>query len=808
MTVVGRGGVGKTALVCRLLKALEAGRLPDGLGQLPVDGIVYLSPAGTHPVSFPNLFADLCRLLPPPHADRLLQRYRDPRETPAGLTLALLDAFPAGRVVVLLDQAEDLIDADGFALADAPLDAALKALLSAPAHGVRVIVTSRVAPRELLLAQPARQRRLDLDEGLDSPYAEQVLRASDPDGRLGLKTAPEELLSQARLRTRGYPRALEALAAILSADRDTTLPDLLAQTARLPENVIEALVGEAFNRLDPLAQQVMQALAVYPVPVPPVAVDYLLQPHRPTIDAAQALGRLVNMHFARRDAGRYYLHQVDRDYALSRIPAGQRADRDLDPPPFTRHGLRDRAADYFKQTRTPREDWKSLDDLAPQLAEFDLRCQGEDHDTAAQVLLGVGFDYLIRWGHYRLAIDLHERLQGHLTDPQTNAAIKSNLGLCYADLGQTTRAIDHHQQALTIARDIGHRQGEAANLGNLGHCYAALGQTTRAIEHYQQALTIARDIGDRAGEAADLGNLGLRYAELGQTTRAIDHHQQALTIARDIGHRRGEAASLGSLGLCYADLGQTTRAIEHYQQALTIARDIGYRRGEAAHLGNLGLCYADLGQTTHAIEHHQQALTIDRDIGYRAGEALDLVNLGDAHGVVGEWEQAGTYARQAIEVADAIGFAQAQSEARVCLARICLLADDLPAAQDAARDARNHAAPRDKAMASLLLGIAQLRQGTPTPAAHAFAEATAHADELLRESSHHYAALDTKALARCGLALTQDASYAAQAIAVFRQARAITTDNGTVTQVLRLFDAIAAADPAGTLTPVSRVVFT
>src|SRR5262249_45024637 len=44
MSVVGRGGVGKTAMVCRLLKALEAGQLPDDLGELPVDGIVYLSP--------------------------------------------------------------------------------------------------------------------------------------------------------------------------------------------------------------------------------------------------------------------------------------------------------------------------------------------------------------------------------------------------------------------------------------------------------------------------------------------------------------------------------------------------------------------------------------------------------------------------------------------------------------------------------------------------------------------------------------------------------------------------------------------
>ena len=270
MTVVGRGGVGKTAMVCRLLKSLEGGQLPDELGELDVDRIVYLSPSGAHPVNFPNLFDDLCQLLPADAAEGLRQAYRDPQQTPTALMRVLLDAFPAGRVVVLLDNAEDVIDTGSadFAVTDAALDEALRALLAAPAHGVKVIVTTRVAPRGLLLAHPELQRRLDLDEGLGSPYAEQVLRARDPDGRLGLKAASDELLGQARERTRGYPRALEALAAILAADRDTTLPELLAQTAALPENVVEVLVGEAFNRLDPLAQQVMQALAIYPVPVP------------------------------------------------------------------------------------------------------------------------------------------------------------------------------------------------------------------------------------------------------------------------------------------------------------------------------------------------------------------------------------------------------------------------------------------------------------------------------------------------------------------------------------------------------------
>ncbi|MGH8919510.1 MAG: hypothetical protein ACRD0H_14470, partial [Actinomycetes bacterium] len=368
------------------------------------NGIVYLSPVGAHPANFPNLYADLSRLLPENTAERLRQRYRDPQQTPAALMLALLEEFPDGRSVVLLDNVEDVLDAGTGAITDPALDEALRTLLTAPEHGVKLVLTSRVAPRELLLTEPARQRSLNLDEGLASPHAEHILRAMDPDTSLGLATAPDELLTQARDRTRGYPRALEALTAILAADRNTTLPELLAETAQLPANVVHALVGEAFTRLDPLAQQVMQALAVYTVPVPPVAVDYLLQPYQSATDATPVLARLVNMHFARRDAGRYYLHQVDRDYALNRTPPGEPADREANPPQFTQHALRHRGADYFTQTRTPRETWKTLDDLAPQLAEFDLRYQGQDYDTAATVLEEINFDYLAIWGHYRLSL--------------------------------------------------------------------------------------------------------------------------------------------------------------------------------------------------------------------------------------------------------------------------------------------------------------------------------------------------------------------------------------------------------------------
>ncbi len=403
--------------------------------------------------------------------------------------------------------------------------------------------------------------------------------------------------------------------------------------------MVHALVGEAFTRLDPLAQEVMQALAVYTVPVPSVAVDYLLQPYRAAVDAAPVLTRLVNMQFVRRDAGRYYLHQVDRDYALHRVPLGGPTDRDADPPPFTRYALQHRGADYFAQTRTPRETWKTLDHLVPQLAEFELRYQNQDYHTAADVLHGIYFDYLALWGHYRLSIDMYQRLHGHLTDPWITSAHLADLGSCYVTLGQIPQAIDHYQQGLTIARDISYR-------GNEAHLRCKLGDD-------------------------------------------------------------------------FSDQGAWRASVEQYLQA--------------------------------------------------------------------------------IQIADEIGYAQVQYEARVSLAQAHLLSGDLDACRAAAESATAHDHPPRRAQVHLLLGIAQLRQGAHLQAQQSFTAAVGHADAQLQQTPNDYFTLECKALALCGLTLTDHPDQLPEAIALFRTARAITTAPGIVTRTLRLLDAITAHDATGRL---------
>lgn len=700
MTIVGRGGVGKTAMVCRLLKGLEGGELPDGLGKMRVEGIVYLSESGSHRVNFANLFYDLCKLLPSDAANELDAVYKNPQGSTESKMRALLEKFGGGRVVALLDNFEPLVDTETFAIRDAELDEALRAFLNGTHSAVKVVITTRVAPRALNLIQPGRQRGLTLDEGLESPYAENILREMDSDGRLGLKSAGAEALDRARIKTRGFPRALEALFAILASDRYTTLEELLAMP--LPENVVEALVGEAFNRLDTNAQKVMQALAVYNRPVTPAAVDYLLAPHLPAMDSAPILQRLASMHFARKESGRFYLHPVDREFAFGLIGNGKsgvgKGDSSRSPIPnvpipdsqFTQHDLTTRAADYFAQARKPRAEWKKLEDLSAQLEEFDLRCAAGDYDTAAKVLTEIDIDFLSLWGYSKLVLRYRLSLVGNINNRKVDAINHCSIGYSYRilgnyretlkfleqnifqeeeieydwqgrrlsdiahsylNLGDYSKAMDYYNKALALARKNNNRLDEGRWLANIGSAKNVMKDHQEAKEILEEALSIARETNDLKGEGSRLEGLAHAYYKLGEVDTSIQFHEQSLTIARTIGDKRGEGIRLSSLGELYYELGKHQQAILYTQEALQIAKEMHDKKSFSRRLNIIARIYQSQGNKEEALLNYQEALSIATEIGDLQGQGIYLSNLGLLHHRIGKKIEAKGYFLKAIEIA-------------------------------------------------------------------------------------------------------------------------------------------------------------
>ncbi len=106
----------------------------------------------------------------------------------------------------------------------------------------------------------------------------------------------------------------------------------------------------------------------------------------------------------------------------------------------------------------------------------------------------------------------------------------NNIGSIDNHQGNYARALDYHQQALSIRRAIGDRAGEAVTLNIMGVTYTYLNDTANALGSYQHALSIRRMIGDRAGEAITLNNIGSLLADQNQPELAIVFLKQSIDL--------------------------------------------------------------------------------------------------------------------------------------------------------------------------------------------------------------------------------------------------------------------------------------
>lgn len=222
--------------------------------------------------------------------------------------------------------------------------------------------------------------------------------------------------------------------------------------------------------------------------------------------------------------------------------------------------------------------------------------------------------------------------------PELERSALHKLGNYYFTMGQPANALLYYSEALLkspqfLALSLSEvqqreaRRQDGALYGSLGLANAALGDAQEAIECHQQALTIAREMGDRRGEGAHLVNLGLAYRALGKPAQAIAHYEHALLILREIGDRRAEGADLGNLGLAYSDMGHTREAIRYYEEALAIHREIGDRGGEANQSWNLGLLYQDT-DPARAADLMQICVDYERQVGHPDAEA-DAARVAD-----------------------------------------------------------------------------------------------------------------------------------------------------------------------------------
>jgi hypothetical protein len=112
LTIVGRAGIGKTAMIFRL-----SDDLGSRTGQPPVDAFLYLPADGSRPIGPATLLEELSKIVPGEEARaRLGEHLNDSTLILADKLDVTLEQLAGSRVVVAIDSAEELLDkAGGYA---------------------------------------------------------------------------------------------------------------------------------------------------------------------------------------------------------------------------------------------------------------------------------------------------------------------------------------------------------------------------------------------------------------------------------------------------------------------------------------------------------------------------------------------------------------------------------------------------------------------------------------------------------------------------------------------------------------------
>jgi DNA-binding SARP family transcriptional activator/tetratricopeptide (TPR) repeat protein len=611
VVITGPAGVGKTTLAVTWAHQ-AAERFPDGQ--------LFINLRGFHPSDEPLTCAQSIREF----LDALqIPAERIPPDLEARATL-LRSVLAGKRILMVLDNARDV--------------AQVRPLLPGTA-GCAVLITSRSQLTGLVAAEGAGVVPIPV---MTSHEARELLaRILGPARVAAEENSAEELAALcARL-----PLALSIAAARAASEPHLTLAGFCAAmrsaATRLdvldtgdPASSARTIFSWSYQALSEPAARMFRLLCLHPgsdlsaraaaslaaVPVP---------------QALKQLDELTRHHMLDQvTPGRYAFHDLLRAYAAEQAAArdGHAArqaaiHRVLD---YYLHACHD-AALLLSPTREP----ITPAEPQPGVAQVSFGGQGEALvwlEAERPVLLAAvtqasetGFD--VHAWQLPLTLATYLSLRGHWLD-----------------------WVATQHTAVTAARRIGDKAGQARAERGLGRAYERLCWYQDSFAHLQEALELYRQLGDIGGQA-DVHLTSARLLEVqGDHAESLSHAEQSLRQFRLAGHEAGHADALNAVGWQHAQLGHYELALAHCQQALSLCRELGSRHGEAATLDSLGYSHHHLGHYADAIACQRQALSLLGELGHQPNRAEVLVHLGDTHQAAGQ----PTAARDAFEQALAI----------------------------------------------------------------------------------------------------------------------------------------------------------
>ncbi|WP_284117823.1 trypsin-like peptidase domain-containing protein [Streptomyces fragilis] len=646
VSVVGRRGMGKSALAAKLMEQLDRGAWP-GRTRIPVvSGLVNLS-TRTSGISLERLFFDCARLLPADVRRHLESVWASGLPVPDKVQ-ELFEALGDRLVVILMDNFEDLLTDEGD-ITDEEIAVFLDCLFrtgTAP----RLLITTQIPVR----LKPELRRfaaQVELTEGLGADEAVELLRELDRDGALGLAELSDEELLSASVRVHGVPRALELMVGAL-ADQSIELPTLhqVLEDFVQRENVVEALAHDRYRRLDGPSRTVLQVLAALRTPVSRGALEEIVSRIDPEVDLGLALSKLLHVRLvsAHRATRTFSLHPMDADLAYAGMP--------LDGPSGRRTTER-RIADWYANAAMPAPAWRTLDDLEPLRRQFLHLVRAGDHDDAAMVL-GEISEWMVWKGSVLTALSFHAVIDGLVHDDRARLTHLIAYGHARLSGGPMEQALDLFRQGAELARRLDDPVALQSAVFGLGDTYRQLGRPEDSVEPLSEASALARRSGDTETEIHALLSLSLTLSYLHRGEEALAAADELGAVASRTGQPLTDARAWNARTIALLTLGRWEETVRSGARAAEAYRAAGSQEAIAYALNAQGLALLALRRTDEARAALEDALREASLMENPRAEGVCLCNLAWAHWKAGDWDRSAESAERASPTLQIAGAAE------------------------------------------------------------------------------------------------------------------------------------------------------
>jgi len=241
----------------------------------------------------------------------------------------------------------------------------------------------------------------------------------------------------------------------------------------------------------------------------------------------------------------------------------------------------------------PEKDGDRFDLLAARAAVYDLVARREAQRADAEAMLALAekqnddarrcdalialADFYLATEHFRArepaerAAEIARRLGDAVREGHALRRLGEIATLVQFDFLQSRTVLE---QAVTRFRQAGLPGETATCLHMLALTLERLGELSAAEQTAQEAITLSRETGDRQQEAAGLRRLGVIYGSQDRWVESLPVAQAALALHRELGDREGEGMTLNNLGGVLASLARLDESEACLRQALDIGEAI------------------------------------------------------------------------------------------------------------------------------------------------------------------------------------------------------------------------------------------